>query len=354
MRDYSLLGNDGKLAVERGLSQVEWYLSPVPRKRMKELMRRRNGPAIRDTHPVVRAADLHGRDGGHPVSLVVVGPVLPRLRRAVRSASGFALARVRPRHGVQDPLDEHARLPHRLVHGACASRPCGVGATPATTPTRSSSAATPRSSPAPAGLWAHRPQLLRSHRRADGAAGDVPSTPAGRLHGRGGDLHPGERAAEGLLRGAGLVADLRRRDALALRRHAEHAAADAGRAAAFYGAWHHLFTGLTQHVGLAEDVLDHRLNSRTVYMNPVQRFLYWNMNYHVEHHMFPMVPYHALPALHAEMQDELPHVYPSVVVGLPRDHPDAVAAAEGPGLLHPPRAAAGHGRARGRAAQQAA
>ena len=30
-------------------------------------------------------------------------------------------------------------------------------------------------------------------------------------------------------------------------------------------------------------------------MNPVSRFIYWNMNYHVEHHMFPMVPYHALP-----------------------------------------------------------
>jgi fatty acid desaturase len=27
----------------------------------------------------------------------------------------------------------------------------------------------------------------------------------------------------------------------------------------------------------------------------VSRFIYWNMNYHVEHHMFPMVPYHALP-----------------------------------------------------------
>ena len=26
--------------------------------------------------------------------------------------------------------------------------------------------------------------------------------------------------------------------------------------------------GLTQHAGLAEDVLDHRLNCRTVYMNP--------------------------------------------------------------------------------------
>jgi fatty acid desaturase len=34
-------------------------------------------------------------------------------------------------------------------------------------------------------------------------------------------------------------------------------------------------------------------------MNPVSRWIYWNMNYHVEHHMFPMVPYHALPRLHA-------------------------------------------------------
>ena len=35
-----------------------------------------------------------------------------------------------------------------------------------------------------------------------------------------------------------------------------------------YGAWLYLVFGLTQHAGLAEDVLDHRLNSRTVYMNP--------------------------------------------------------------------------------------
>ena len=66
-----------------------------------------------------------------------------------------------------------------------------------------------------------------------------------------------------------------------------------------YGRWLAHFFAFTQHAGLAENVLDHRLNSRTVYMNPVLRFLYWNMNYHIEHHMFPMVPYHALPELHA-------------------------------------------------------
>ncbi len=79
----------------------------------------------------------------------------------------------------------------------------------------------------------------------------------------------------------------------------------------FLGHWLVLFFGATQHLGLADDVLDHRLNTRTIYMNPVFRFLYLNMNYHVEHHMYPMVPYHALPALHEAIKDQLPPPYPS-------------------------------------------
>ena len=58
-----------------------------------------------------------------------------------------------------------------------------------------------------------------------------------------------------------------------------------------YGAWHHVMTGMLQHGGLADNVTDHRLNTRTVMMNPVSRFIYWNMNYHVEHH----VPQGAVP-----------------------------------------------------------
>ena len=73
----------------------------------------------------------------------------------------------------------------------------------------------------------------------------------------------------------------------------------------FYGAWLMVFFGAMQHAGLREDVLDHRYNSRTVYMNPVLRFLYSNMNYHVEHHIFPTVPYYALPALHEEIKEHL-------------------------------------------------
>ena len=79
-----------------------------------------------------------------------------------------------------------------------------------------------------------------------------------------------------------------------------------------YGCWHMVMTGLLQHGGLAEDVLDHRLNCRTVYMNPVSRFLYMNMNYHVEHHMFPMVPFHALPRLHEVVKHDLPAANPSI------------------------------------------
>ncbi len=82
---------------------------------------------------------------------------------------------------------------------------------------------------------------------------------------------------------------------------------------AFYGAWLVIFFGATQHLGLAEDVLDHRLNSRTVYMNPIFRFLYWNMNYHVEHHLFPLIPYHALPKLHAAIKKDCPEPYPSTI-----------------------------------------
>jgi fatty acid desaturase len=36
------------------------------------------------------------------------------------------------------------------------------------------------------------------------------------------------------------------------------------------------------------------------------------MNYHMEHHMFPMVPFHALPKLHAAIRNDCPEPYPSL------------------------------------------
>jgi fatty acid desaturase len=79
-----------------------------------------------------------------------------------------------------------------------------------------------------------------------------------------------------------------------------------------YGAWHHVMTGLLQHLGLAENVSDHRLNTRTVLMNPISRFIYLNMNYHVEHHMFTMVPYYHLPRLHELIKHDVPLPEPSI------------------------------------------
>ena len=79
-----------------------------------------------------------------------------------------------------------------------------------------------------------------------------------------------------------------------------------------YGCWHMVMCGWLQHGGLADNVLDHRLNCRTVYMNPISRFIYWNMNYHVEHHMFPMVPYHQLPKLHDTIKHDLPSPHMSI------------------------------------------
>ncbi len=100
-------------------------------------------------------------------------------------------------------------------------------------------------------------------------------------------------------------------------------------------------SGVTQHAGLAEDTLDHRLNTRTIYMNPVFRFLYWNMNYHIEHHMFPMVPFHTLPELHEEVKQILPAGVSEHDRCLSGDHPDARPPAPRPELLRAASAAGG-------------
>jgi fatty acid desaturase len=82
-------------------------------------------------------------------------------------------------------------------------------------------------------------------------------------------------------------------------------------AARFPGALYHCGVGLVQHVGLAENVADWRLNTRTVLMSPLTRLLYWNMNFHVEHHSYPTVPFHSLPALSDAMAAQMPPPYPS-------------------------------------------
>ena len=48
-RDYDLLGESGRTAIENGLAGAEWYHTEIPRKEMKALMQRSDAPAIRDT-----------------------------------------------------------------------------------------------------------------------------------------------------------------------------------------------------------------------------------------------------------------------------------------------------------------
>lgn len=80
----------------------------------------------------------------------------------------------------------------------------------------------------------------------------------------------------------------------------------------YYGILLSFAMGLPQHTGLAEDVLDHRLNARAFMMGPVLRFTYSITNYHIEHHMFPMVPHHRLPALYVVIRHNCPPPYRSL------------------------------------------
>jgi fatty acid desaturase len=44
-------------------------------------------------------------------------------------------------------------------------------------------------------------------------------------------------------------------------------------------------------------------NTRTTYTGMVMKWFAWNMPYHVEHHAYPSIPFHALPKLNAIVDD---------------------------------------------------
>jgi fatty acid desaturase len=76
--------------------------------------------------------------------------------------------------------------------------------------------------------------------------------------------------------------------------------------APFYGGWLQFLCNNTQHNGLQDHVSDFRLCCRTFTVNPVVQFLYWHMNFHIEHHMFAAVPCYNLARLHREIEHDLP------------------------------------------------
>ena len=74
----------------------------------------------------------------------------------------------------------------------------------------------------------------------------------------------------------------------------------------FVGRPIHFAVNVTQHLAAKVDTKDHRLSTHTVILNPILSFYYWHMEYHIEHHMFPMVPSYNLKKLRKEIEKELP------------------------------------------------
>ena len=76
--------------------------------------------------------------------------------------------------------------------------------------------------------------------------------------------------------------------------------------APYIARWHVLLTHIPQHSGMKPSIPDWRLNTRTYTAGPISRFFYWNMNYHIEHHMYAAVPYYNLPKLRQAIEGDLP------------------------------------------------
>lgn len=48
LMDYSLVGKDSQRAIEQGLAEADWYTSPVSKEQLRDLLTRKDGPALRD------------------------------------------------------------------------------------------------------------------------------------------------------------------------------------------------------------------------------------------------------------------------------------------------------------------
>ena len=71
--------------------------------------------------------------------------------------------------------------------------------------------------------------------------------------------------------------------------------------------WFQSTIRLSEHVGCGyRGDIENR--TRTVLTLPPVRWLCWNMSYHLEHHAFPNVPFHRLPALHRHLRGGHVHV----------------------------------------------
>lgn len=71
-----------------------------------------------------------------------------------------------------------------------------------------------------------------------------------------------------------------------------------------------MYHGLSEHHGCSDSGPAFE-TTRTVVGDPLVRFLNWNGNYHVEHHLFPSVPYYNLPRIHEFAGHRMRHVVPT-------------------------------------------
>jgi fatty acid desaturase len=85
----------------------------------------------------------------------------------------------------------------------------------------------------------------------------------------------------------------------------------------FIGDWLHYFVGMTQHCGLIQNSPDFRKSVRSITLHPLAEFLYWRMNWHIEHHMYAGVPCYNLKKLYQEIAGDMPE--PRTLVGAWRE-----------------------------------
>jgi fatty acid desaturase len=309
-RDYSLIGRDSKLAEENGLATAQWYACSIPRKQMKEFMQRKDGPAIRDTLIWIAAFVVTGVGGyltwgtwwAVPFFLaygVLYGSSTDSRWHECGHRTAFRTKWMNDVvYWVASFMIMREPTIWRWSHTRHHTDTIIVGRDPEI------------AAPRPPDIFGILISFL-GLKQAYAYFKSIFRHSAGQLTAEEATYVPDSERPKvywtARLHLAIYVATVAAALALGSVLPLMYIGLPS-----LYGAWLYILTGLTQHAGLAEDTLDHRLNSRTVYMNPVVRFLYWNMNYHVEHHMFPMVPYHALPKLHEVIKHDLPAPNPSM------------------------------------------
>jgi fatty acid desaturase len=71
---------------------------------------------------------------------------------------------------------------------------------------------------------------------------------------------------------------------------------------------------VTEHTGCTLDG-NPLTNTRTTLASWPLRLVHWNMPFHAEHHLYPSIPFHALPAAHRAIGAHFRHVSPSYLAG---------------------------------------